>query len=251
MSLSIHSQLLASTGQLVEGISTAQAGNMSPLYGPTDEVAKARRVFLRDLGTSMDHGIYFRPYNRDVIMDVDAGFAGIGMESGLPVMADALVTRTPGVGLFVLLADCQSISLFDPRAMVIALIHAGRFGLQEQLVTKVIEHLHHHYGSLPENLMAYLGPRLSAEHHVFEPWITQEVSGWGKHMKITANGRYTLDIRGYALEQLRVAGVRIKNIEETPIDTYSSPVFYSHVRSAREGLTEARFGAYLEMKRQG
>jgi polyphenol oxidase len=248
VSLLIHSQLLASTGQVVEGISTSKVGNLAYKYGEPEQVTKSRRLLARELGVQLSHGVFFRPLNRDIIVDVDAGFSGVGMAGGLPVMADAVVTKTPGVGLMVLLADCQSVSLFDPVAMVVALIHAGRRSLQEQLVAKCIDHLRHHYGTDPENLLAYLGPSISPQHHVFEPWITEEATGWGKHMSVTSTGHYALDIQGYSIEQLRLGGVRVKNIEAAGIDTYSSPQFFSHVRSSHQGAPEERFGVYLGLR---
>jgi copper oxidase (laccase) domain-containing protein len=248
MSRLIHSQFLARTSRLHEGVSTSQLGNLSYLYDETTAVTKRRELLARDLGSQLSQGVMFRPLNQDIIADVDSAYRGLGMTGGLPLRADALVTQDPGVGLFLLLADCQGISFYDPEHEVIALAHCSRKSTNLKLAVKTLKHLQQFYATKPENVLVYLGPSIGADHYVFESWIRDELEGWGMNLRSAGNGKYAVDVRGYNLEQLRLAGVRSKNIEDSNIDTYSSTDFYSHVQVGRDGVTEGRFAQYVELR---
>ena len=58
--------------------------------------------------------------------------------------ADAMVTRTPGVVLSILTADCQPVLFADPRARVVGAAHAGWRGALDG----VLEENHRSDGSL-------------------------------------------------------------------------------------------------------
>lgn len=248
MSRLIHSQFLARTNRLHEGVSTSQLGNLSYLYEDAAAVTKRRELFARDLGTTVSQGVMFRPLNQDIIVDVDAAYRGLGMTGGLPLRADAVVTQAAGVGLFLLLADCQGVSFYDPEHEVIALAHCSRKSTNLKLAAKTLRYLQQNYDTNPENALAYLGPSIGADNYVFEGWIRDELDGWGVNLRSVGQDKYSVDVRGYNLEQLRLAGVRPKHIEDSGIDTYSSTDFYSHVQTDREGGPEARFAQYIELK---
>ncbi len=251
MSLVIRSQLLAGTGQLIQGTTTSQIGNLSYLYDEPAVVTAARRAAMRALGSQPEHGVSFRPLNRDLIVDVDASYRGLGMTPALPLRADAVVTKEPGVGLFLLLADCQGVTLYDPVQRVIALAHCGRVSTDLRLAEKTVAYLVSEYGCQPEDLLAYLGPSIATDHYVFDRDLRTgpgQYDQWGRYIKTLPNGHYSVDVRGYNLEQLRLAGLRAKQIEDSAIDTYSSPQFYSHVRSAQDNVPEQRFATYVELR---
>src|SRR5690349_18011779 len=48
----------------------------------------------------------------------------------VPPVADSLVTRTAGLALVVMVADCVPVLLADPQAAVVAAVHAGRRGVE-------------------------------------------------------------------------------------------------------------------------
>ena len=248
MSLALHSQLLASTGALHEGVSTASVGNLSYLYGEEVEVTKARALFLRQLGTATDHGVGFRPLDRDVIVEVDESYRGLGMSPRLPLRADALVTRTAEVGLFLLLGDCLGVMVYDPRQGVVALAHCGWRSTNERLAAKLIAYLQAAHGSAAEDLLVYLTPVIAKENYWYDDTIRELTQGWGEYIRPARQGGWLVDLQGYNLEQLRLAGVRSKNIESAGMDTFSSERLYSHVRSLRQGSPAARFGVYIERR---
>jgi len=74
--------------------------------------------------------------------------------------ADALVTRTPGVTLGVVTADCVPILLADPEGRVAA-VHAGWRGTAEGVVSAAIDALAE-LGAKPDLLVAAIGPAICA-----------------------------------------------------------------------------------------
>ena len=73
---------------------------------------------------------------------------------------DALVTNQPGICLCVQTADCVPILLFDPIEKVIAAVHAGWRGTVQKISVETVQIMYANYGSLPENVLALIGPSI-------------------------------------------------------------------------------------------
>ena len=73
---------------------------------------------------------------------------------------DALVTNQPDICLCVQTADCVPILFFDPIENVIAAVHAGWRGTVQKISVKTVQMMYANYGSLPENVLALIGPSI-------------------------------------------------------------------------------------------
>ena len=74
--------------------------------------------------------------------------------------ADGLSTALPGVFLAMLTADCVPVLLVDPTHRAVAVFHAGWRGTVSAIVEKGVQHMRDTYGSLPEDLLAAIGPSI-------------------------------------------------------------------------------------------
>ncbi|WP_373505602.1 peptidoglycan editing factor PgeF [Aestuariivirga sp.] len=74
--------------------------------------------------------------------------------------ADALVTKTPGVGLGVLTADCGPVLFADRQAGVIGAAHAGWKGALTGVTTRTLEVMEGE-GATRANITAVIGPMIS------------------------------------------------------------------------------------------
>jgi len=72
--------------------------------------------------------------------------------------ADALWTRTPGVSVGILVADCIPILLEDRRSGAVAAVHAGWRGAVAGIAARTVQTLVREIGSDPRDLVAVLGP---------------------------------------------------------------------------------------------
>ncbi len=87
---------------------------------------------------------------------------------------DGLITNEPGCGLTMNYADCGSIFLYDPVNKAIGLGHAGWRGAIANLPGALVAAMVREFGSRPADMLAGLGPCISASHYeVDEPVISE------------------------------------------------------------------------------
>ena len=77
-----------------------------------------------------------------------------------PCRADASITNRPGLLLAVQTADCVPILLVDPKKHAVAAVHAGWRGTLQRILTKAIGRMNMQFGTLPEDLLAAIGPAI-------------------------------------------------------------------------------------------
>jgi len=71
---------------------------------------------------------------------------------------DAALTRTPGLLLAVLTADCVPILLVDTKRRVVAAVHAGWRGTLKRVAEKTLGKMRMVFGTRPRDVLAVLGP---------------------------------------------------------------------------------------------
>lgn len=79
--------------------------------------------------------------------------------------ADILLTNKPEVTLFMRYADCVPLLFHDPKQNVIALSHAGWMGTVQGVAEVTVKAMMEHYNCQPENIVAGIGPSISADHY--------------------------------------------------------------------------------------
>ena len=75
-----------------------------------------------------------------------------------PLAGDGLITRTPGILLSVLTADCLPVTIVDPERCAVGVFHAGWRGTIQRIVEKGVGEMRKHFGSRPADLKAAIGP---------------------------------------------------------------------------------------------
>ena len=75
---------------------------------------------------------------------------------------DGLVTDCPGIVLSTSYADCVPVFLADPVHRAIAAVHSGWRGTVGKIGTKAVARMGEEFGSLPEDLVAVIGPSICA-----------------------------------------------------------------------------------------
>lgn len=216
-------------------ISTIQDGNM---YIPDDqennEIVQNRSDWLEKLEIDIAHTTRLHiTYDGDDFCRyrfVDATNRGEGMKS-LGVPADALVTTTPGLALFLPVADCVATTLFDEATGVVMLSHLGRHSLEQQGGVKSVEYLVKEFGVNPTHLKVCLGPAPNKEVYPI--------------YKLNNQG-----MKEATFAQLRAAGVQPENIIDNPADTATDDKYYSHSEFMKGNKPEAgRFAMVAVMKK--
>jgi len=159
--------------------------------------------------------------------------------------ADALVTRTPGIALSVLTADCQPVLFADKDAGVIGAAHAGWRGAQDGVLQATLDAMEA-LGATRANTSAVIGPCISqAAYEVGPEFLDSFLDEDPDNSRFFAQGkgdRMLFDLPAYGLHQLRRAGVG--QAEWTRHCTYSDAKrFFSYRRATH--AKEADYGRLI------
>jgi polyphenol oxidase len=150
--------------------------------------------------------------------------------------ADALITRSPDVGLVVMMADCVPIVLYDPVTASLACIHAGWRGTVARVVAATVDRLVDG-GSRPQDLLAGIGPAIPVERYQVGAEVQRAAHEQlgelaGEVVTPDDEGRWRFDLWAANRRLLHDAGVPEANIELAAIPTGADGPFFSD-RAAR------------------
>lgn len=154
-------------------------GNMSFQWGEESEVNENRKNFLEKHTLKLEDCVF---------MDLEHGdeVAIVGdSDKGKVLTADALITNTPGVTLFLMTADCLPLALHDPEKNVIALVHLGWKSSDLGLAAKTVEAMTRELGSDPKTIKASIGPGIHKESYLVENPSQKDNPKWAPFLEET------------------------------------------------------------------
>jgi YfiH family protein len=162
--------------------------------------------------------------------DRGRGAAVRGEEVGA---ADALVTTDPGTVLAVLVADCVPIVLYDPRARVLACVHAGWRGTVARVAGAAVAAMET-LGARPGDVLAGIGPAIGPDRYQ----VGAEVAGaardaLGAFVRPDGTGAWLYDLWAANRFLLREAGVPDRSIHLAGVPTGPEPGLFFSDRAAR------------------
>jgi polyphenol oxidase len=165
------------------------------------------------------------------VADLDA--AGEAIRS-----ADAVITRTAGVVCAIQVADCMPVLFAARDASAVGVAHAGWRGLAAGVLEETVARL----GVPPGELLAWLGPAISAQHfEVGEEVLTaflERDPGAGGAFSANPRGRWQCDLAALARRRLGALGVTA--VSGGSWCTCGDPArFYSFRRDGRCGRMAA------------
>lgn len=249
--LDVYQSSVLNRAELIHGFSEIRHGNMSFVWGEAAPTIENRRKFLAKLGIDINDCVQmgFSEGGKDKILVVDKSYRGRAILDYKDIItADAFITNTQKLGLFVVVADCLPALYFDPVNRVVALAHLSRQSSDLELASKVVATMAKNFASQPNNLLTFLGPCIHKQSYIVPKPFVSDLTKWEKFLTKTNDGQIAIDLVGYNKAQLLNAGVLEKNIEVSDIDTATSERFYSHYRDSRLGRPESRFCAVIMLK---
>jgi len=163
-----------------------------------------------------------------------------GPVDGVP-MADALVTARARVGLMIRAADCVPVVLADPVARVIGAAHAGRKGVEADVVTRTVERMRAlGAGTVDGAIKAWVGPHVCGRCYEVPEEMRAEVSALvPEAFSETSWGTPALDLGAAVAAQLRRAGV---TVIETGRCTLEDATLHSY---RRDGASSGRLAGLV------
>lgn len=198
-----------------------------------------RRTFCAQVGLDYDSTAYqWIEYGDDRTYDV---IQDITRANPSGVLADVLYTETPGVGLFLPVADCVATVCYDPVRRALALAHLGRHASQARTMTKTIEYMTER-GSNPADIVVWMAPSVAASDYRMEYFTPADESDWQGFARRTPEGVY-LDLAGSNDSLATKAGVLPEHIYRSTVNTARSDQYFSH----SHGDTCGRFAVVAAM----
>ncbi len=226
------------------GVSEGQYGSLNVGAGSDDlpdNVKTNRARVAGALGTSEPCLLSLAQIHSADVLIVDAPF-GAPVSGSLP-KADGFVTKTPGLAISALSADCGPVLFCDPEAKIIGACHAGWKGALSGVTTETIKAMES-IGASRENIHAVLGPCISQQNyevgHEFRDTFTAEDETHNRFFKLgsTLNPKSDkphFDLKGFVLKKLRGEG--LTRIDVLPDCTYGLPRdYFSYRYNTHQGV---------------
>jgi YfiH family protein len=216
------------------GVSAGGFGELNLAGHVGDEasaVAANRERLVAALGLTTERVAFMsQVHGRDVAV-VDGP---VTPEAPVPEV-DALVTRTPGVALAVLVADCVPVLLSSPSpgGTVLGVAHAGRRGVLSGVVAATVDAMRD-LGARPERTSALVGPGVCGRCYEVPAAMADEIVDLVPEARASSrDGTPALDLPAAVAAQLRAAGVT--DVEVDGACTAEDPDLYSYRRDPVTG----------------
>ncbi len=153
---------------------------------------------------------------------------------------DATITNRPGLAICIKTADCVPVFIVDKVRKVIAAVHAGWRGTASGISAKVIRLMQKQYGSLPQHILAAIGPSIGKCCYEVDSVAAEAFAALkGKEDFLfpkTTKNKWIVDLPEANRRQLLDCGIPEQNIELSGYCTMCHQnIFFSHRGSG--GLT--------------
>ena len=162
--------------------------------------------------------------------------------------ADGVVTRTLGIALGILTADCAPVLFADAQARVIGAAHAGWKGAIGGIVESTLKAMEE-LGATRANIAAAVGPCIAqANYEVgaeFRARFADEDAANTKYFIASdRENHFRFDLEAYVLDRLRTAG--LQNVKGLATDTYAREAeFFSFRRATHR--SEPSYGRQISV----
>ena len=216
-----------------------------------DHVKENYRRFLAAIGADGTRTASSNQVHGGVVRTVTTADVKDDLYGKVSYEADGLMTDLPGVTLLVYTADCIPILFYDPVRRAVAAVHAGWRGTAAGIASQAVERMRDVYGCRPGDILAAIGPGIGPDcfetHEDVPNAMTAALStAVLQHIKIKANGKFSVDLKGINAMRLGQAGLAADHIAVSSLCTACHPeMFWSH---RRLGTSRGSMAAAIQLK---
>jgi polyphenol oxidase len=231
-------------------ISTRQGGvsqgafeslNLSTRISDRDNANENRKLLAGALGIAVNRLVFPGQCHSDIVKTVDSQTRYDEL-----CYTDGLVTATLGLFIGVLVADCVPVLLYDRKQHVAGIAHAGWRGTVSSIASKTVRKIKDEFNSKPSDIVAGLGPSISADNYEVGEEVIDKVFGtFGNNAGLikpsSSPDKGYFDLWKANKLLLLESGLPSENIETAGICTFNnSDIFFS---ARKLGPDSGRFGA--------
>lgn len=240
--------------KLFHAFSEKADGNMASVILGQDlhayQIINNREKFFLTSGVDMTKSACMWVEHGDNIVVPQPESYGVSMVNrNKAIKTDGLITNQKEKYLFLLIADCLPILLYDFKKSVVCLLHAGWKGVDLEIANKAVDKMRERFGSDPLNIVVGIGPCAYKDSFIKKNPNQEKDPRWRSFLETAGANIYKVDLVGFTKKQLVDAGVRKENIFESGIDTVKDKRFFSHVRENSLPLEkQGRFACIVGIK---
>lgn len=215
--------------------------NISYGIGDKDKAVARNRDMIEEIMRADEMTYLDQVHGCDIaVLDGSGKPAHHRLNPGL-LTADAAVTNRPGNYLFIQVADCQSVLLYEPLQQVVANVHSGWRGSIGNIIGRTVAAMVDNFDCRPDRILAGIGPSLGPCCAEFIHYRTEIPKGFWPYKD--PNNHF--DFWAISVDQLVKAGVLAENVESSQMCTRCrTDVFFSY----RAEKTTGRFAAVIGLK---
>jgi len=199
--------------------------NLANHVGDDSEAVSANRgIFFDQVGLEAKKFIYCHQIHSGRVLFVEPFIH----PPQLPFAeGDAMITVHPSLALGVFTADCVPVFILDIATPAIGIAHAGWRGTLSGIAAKTLNAMQKHFGTLPTNCLAHLGPSIQKCCYTVSMELADRFArAFGSQVRSDEN---RLDLQTANVQQLLQTGMPPHAISISPFCTACrTDVFYSH-----------------------
>lgn len=228
--------------------------NLATHVGDLLEDVLANRQQLFEQACLPSEPIWLDQQHTDIAIELDQSDLNTQVSHSLshtPPIADASWTQCPGLVSVVMTADCLPILITNQAGTIVCAIHAGWKGLAKGVVSKTIQSFPAEIQRSPEQLMAWIGPAISAQHFevgqdVYDTFVNQDAANSSyfhakpplevslKASRQSVPEKYLADLPGLVKKELN--GLGVSHVYGGNLCSFAlSEDFFSYRRSGKTG----------------
>ncbi|MBT3916967.1 MAG: peptidoglycan editing factor PgeF [Rhodospirillaceae bacterium] len=218
------------------GVSEGLYGSLNCGYGSDDQadnVTENRKRVVNELGVPEAVLLTCYQQHTATALVVEKSWS----PENAPI-ADGMATKTPGLALGILTADCAPVLFADESAGVIGAAHGGWQGALGGIVEATLQRMTE-LGATIGNIKAAIGPSIAQSSYEVGPEFfgrfNEASADYAVHFRPSSkDGHHMFDLAGFLVTRLREVGVA--EIAKTGYDTRQDEhLFYSYRRSVLQG----------------
>jgi len=222
-------------------------GNMSVKHGGIGMLENRRRFYKKN---NIDGE---RVAFMNLCLEGDVQYTDKSTKENEYIDVNSLVTDKKDLYLALVVADCSPVILFDPKKEIVALVHCGRFNVENRILENTLNLMREKFNTNPKDILGYIGPGIRPDSYIFDEGIFEQMKKDSEIIKTLHHipgekVKYLVDVPLSVKNILKREGVLEKNILDTRIDTFKDDRYPSHVYSVKHNLPESRFFVMVKMK---